>query len=70
MRALTALGIFKETGAQCYGPTPLSLLLVGPEVRDELKLLSVNDPDPQLMANGNGIASVLSLSLWANFPNT
>ena len=41
MRALTAIGIFKETGVQCYAATPLSSTLAGPELRDELKFLFV-----------------------------
>ena len=35
------MGVFKETGAQHYAATPLSTMLAGPELRDEMKYLFV-----------------------------
>lgn len=43
MRALTAIGVFEETGPQTYVATPVSLLMVGDEVRDQLKFMFVAD---------------------------
>lgn len=43
MRALTALGIFKETGERTYAATPLSLLVVGDDIRDEMQIAFVVD---------------------------
>jgi hypothetical protein len=43
MRALTALGIFKETGERTYAATPLSLLVVGEDIRDEMQIAFVAD---------------------------
>lgn len=55
------MGVFKETGAQHYAATPLSAMLAGPDLRDEMKYLFVTAPPIP-----NGILIII-LQLWFRY---